>query len=72
MRFLNPVGVTDHGDQVSVMLIKFCMGLAVFWIAVMSLLSAPMLTGITVFILLALIIAMWLYHLSMHFIAKMV
>ena len=30
MRFLNPVGVTDHGDQMSVMLIKFCMGLAVF------------------------------------------
>lgn len=38
----------------------------------MSLLSAPILTGITVFILLALIIAMWLHHLSMHFIAKMV
>ena len=72
MRFLNPVGVTDHGDQMSVMLIKFCMGLAVFWIIVMSLLSAPILTGITVFILVALIVAMWLHHLSMHFIAKMV
>ena len=72
MRFLNPVGVTDHGDQMSVMLIKFCMGLAVFWIIVMSLLSAPILTGVTVFILVALIVAMWLHHLSMHFIAKMV
>jgi hypothetical protein len=58
MRFLNPVGVTDHGDQMSVMLIKFCMGLAVFWITVMSLLSAPILTGVTVFILVALFVAM--------------
>ena len=72
MRFLNPVGVTDHGNQMSVVLIKFCMGLAVFWITVMSLLSAPILTRVTVFILVALIIAMWLHHLSMHFIAKMV
>ena len=71
MRFLNPVDVTDHGDQTSVVLIKFCMGLAVFWIIVMSLLSAPILTGVTVFILVALIVAMWLHHLSMHFTAKM-
>ena len=72
MRFLNPVGVVDHGDQMSVILIKFCMALAVFWIALMSLLSAPILTGITVFILVALIAAMWLHHRQMHFTAKLV
>jgi len=72
MRFLNPVGVTDHGDQMSVMLIKFCMGLAIFWITVMSILSAPILTGITVYILGALIVAMSLHHRHHHFTAKMV
>lgn len=72
MRFLNPVGVVDHGDQMSVILIKFCMALAVFWIALMSLLSAPILTGITVFILVALIAAIWLHHRQMHFTAKLV
>ena len=72
MRFLNPDGVTNHGDQMSVMLIKFCMVLAVFWICIMSLLNAPILAGITVFILLALIVALWLHHQQMHFTAKLV